>query len=732
MDHPSPIVAVALPVPLRRSFDYAVPPDWLERLRPGMRVRVGFGRRQLIGVVAGLPRSPESAAPAEARIYRVVEAVLDAAPVVPEELYELARWAADYYLHPLGEVLASCLPGLLRQREQLRESAGDRWLQLTETARASPPVLPASARRLRALFEALEEGPRSRREIEVPADVLRRASEAGWIEETVAQKPAVAAPTPLCAPVLTAEQGAALESIEQAGIQPVLLQGVTGSGKTELYLRLTERILGQGRQVLVLTPEIGLTPQLAERFEQRFGARVGCYHSGLSDGERARLWLRAREGGVDVIVGTRSAVFLPLARPGLFIVDEEHDASYKQSEGFRYSARDIAVMRAHRLGAGLVLGSATPSLESLANASAGRYRRVRLEARVHGGAPPRIGLVDLRHQVLEHGLSRDLLAAAGRHLDDGGQVLLFQNRRGYAPTLLCHACGWTAPCPNCDARMVMYRSRRRLLCHHCGATAPLPPRCPDCGGRELVPIGQGTERIEEALRAHFPQYRVERFDSDRLGRAGELDRLLTDVRSGAIRILVGTQVLAKGHDFEGLSFAGIVDVDQALYGSDFRALERMGQLLTQVAGRVGRAGRPGEVLLQTHQPQHPLLRCLIERGYDALAEALQEERRRTGLPPYAYLALLRAEAPEEGTALDFLQQARERLPASASAGVDALGPAPAGMQRRAGLFRAQLLVRSASRATLHRHLQNWLPLIEALPSNRSLRWSLDVDPIDLF
>jgi primosomal protein N' (replication factor Y) len=695
-----------------------------------MRVRVGFGRRQLIGVIASAPRSPEAD---DTRVYRAVDALLDASPILPPELLELARWASDYYLHPFGEVLAACLPGLLRQREQVNESAGQRWLRLTAAAVAAPPLLPSKALRLRTLLDVLSEGPRPRSELQVPADTLRRALDAGWIEYTEA--PAATLPfssASTTAPALTQEQTGALEALQAASTQPVLLQGVTGSGKTELYLRLTEAVLAQGRQTLVLTPEIGLTPQLAERFAQRFGARVACYHSGLSDSERARIWMRAREGGVDVLVGTRSAVLLPLARPGLIIVDEEHDASYKQAEGFRYSGRDIAVMRAHRLNIPVVLGSATPSLESLANAASGRYRQIRLEARVHGGAPPRIGLVDLRHQVLEHGLSRDLLDATARHLDEGGQVLLFQNRRGYAPTLLCHDCGWTSPCPHCDARMVMYRSRRRLLCHHCGATAPLPLRCPDCDGGQLVPVGQGTERIEEALQRQFPQHRIERFDSDRLSRSGELDRLLADVRSGAIRILVGTQVLAKGHDFEGLSFAGIVDADQALYGSDFRALERMGQLLTQVAGRVGRAGRAGEVLLQTHQPQHPLLRILIERGYDALTAALQEERRRAGLPPYAHLALLRAEAPQEGIALDFLQQARVRLATEIAAGVDALGPAPAGMQRRAGLFRAQLLLRSPSRASLHRCLQAWLPEVEALPSPRTLRWSLDVDPIDLF
>jgi primosomal protein N' (replication factor Y) len=725
------LVAVAVPVPLRRTFDYSVPERWCGRLQPGMRVQVGFGRRQLIGVVAAAPRP---AGADDRHDYRPVAAVLDETPLIPEALLELARWAADYYLHPIGEVFAACLPTALRQREQLGPDFARECLRLTASGTEAIATLPKRAHRQRELLEALRSGPQLRNAIEVSAAVLRSARESGWIETCIAPDAADAAPPAgASAPLLNGAQQLALQTIESSlASGPVLLQGVTGSGKTELYLRLSARALERGQQTLVLAPEIGLTPQLAERYAERFGARVGCYHSGLGEAERARTWLGARNGTLDIVVGTRSAVFLPLQRPGLIVVDEEHDASYKQPESFRYSARDVAVLRAQRLGIPIVLGSATPSLESLANAAAGRYRHIRLDQRVHGGAPPRIATVDLRQQTLDHGLSEPLLRTAAQHLDAGGQVLLFQNRRGYAPTLLCHSCGWSAPCRNCDARMVMYRSRRRLLCHHCGATTPVPAGCPDCGSIDLVPVGQGTERIEEALRRRFPRYRVERFDSDRLGRAGELQRLLTDVRSGAIKVLVGTQVLAKGHDFSGLSFAGIVDVDQALYGSDFRALERMGQLLTQVAGRVGRAGQPGEVLLQTHQPQHPLLRLLVEQGYDAFAAAVREDRQRSGLPPYAYLGLLRAEAPHEGTALSFLQQARAQLVMIDTGVVDVLGPAPAGMERRAGNFRAQLLLRSASRAALHRVLRAWLPILEALPVLRALRWSLDVDPVDLF
>ncbi len=725
------LVSIAIPAPLRRVFDYAVGGADPAALLPGVRVRVPFGRREQIGVVLEAPREvaePEFEC-------KPVGAILDREPLLDAELLALCRWAADYYHHPLGEVLAAALPAALRRGAEPPSFEPPQLLRLTGTGHEALPTLPPRSAAQRTVLEKLAQGPLSRaillEALPKSAAPLRRALERGWVEQFAAAAGTEARQleTP---PALTAEQSAALEQLRAAaeGYSATLLEGVTGSGKTEIYLRLTADALAGGRQVLVLAPEIGLTPQLAERFEHRFGARVASYHSALSDNERARVWMRARRGEVDVIVGTRSAVFLPLARPGLVVVDEEHDVSYKQQDGLRYSARDLALIRARRLAVPALLGSATPALESRHNAAAGRYRHILLRQRVFSAAGPRIGVIDMRAQPLKHGLSTPLLDGVERHLAGGGQALLFLNRRGYAPALLCHDCGWVAPCPNCDARMTVHRGKRRLVCHHCGHSAPLLQICPDCGGTQLVPVGQGTERVEDTLRLRFPEKRVERFDSDRLGRAGELERLLADVRSGAIDILVGTQVLAKGHDFAGLSFAGVLDVDQALYGSDFRALERMGQLVTQVAGRVGRAGQPGEVLMQTHQPEHPMLRVLIERGYPAFCEALLKERRDFALPPFAYLALLRAEAQREGEAMELLQQARREMPQAS--GVEALGPAPAGMARRAGYHRAQLLLRGPSRAALHRLLDQWIPRIETLPAARRLRWSVDVDPADLF
>lgn len=653
-------MTVAVPAPLYSLYDYCLPTG-LAAPRPGCRVRVPFGRRSLIAVTVAAARS--AADPGD---YRAITEVLDDTPLLPPDVLSLCCWAAEYYHHPVGEVIAAALPGPLRRGNALK-----------------PP--------------------------------------------RAAKKKVPAAET---APELNAEQARALQTLEATSAYAcTLIEGVTGSGKTELYLRHAAKVLAAGKQVLVLVPEIGLTPQLAARFEARFGDRVALFHSGMTETARARSWLRARSGEAAVLIGTRSAVFLPLLQPGLIVVDEEHDPSFKQQEGFRYSARDLAVLRAQRADIPVLLGSATPSLESLHKARSGQYQHLRLTQRAQGQAPPRIGLLDVRGQPLSHGLSPQLLERVAAHTAAGGQALLFINRRGYAPVLMCHDCGWRAPCNHCDAHLTLHRGRGRLVCHHCGAQQPAPRICPSCGSQHLVPIGQGTERIEDALRNQFPALRVERFDSDRLRKAGELERLLADIRSGAIHILVGTQVLAKGHDFAGLSLVGIISADQALYGADFRAIERMGSLVTQVAGRAGRAGQPGEVLLQTHEPEHPLLQTLLRGGYPALCEALLKERAETGLPPFGHLALLRAEGPDPAKPLAFLKAAKAALPDGDVRAYDAV---PAGMARRAGYHRAQLLLRANRRAALQSTLAPWVRQLAALPGARQVRWSLDVDPADLF
>lgn len=723
-------VRVAVPAPLHGGFDY-LPPNRGPAPQPGVRVRVPFGRRRLVGVVTESGIEPEVGS---ARLRRI-EAVLDREPLLPPALRELCAWAARYYHHPLGEVYATALPGPLR-RGRAAERTPLRVWRLTETGLALTEEAFPRAPRQREIWERLRAAPAGlpaselKRRQSGAGDALRRMREHGWVE-TIAAEP-LGNDDPAPAPDLAPEQAEAIAAIgdgEGDGFATHLLHGITGSGKTEVYLALAERVLAAGRQTLILVPEIGLTPQLIERFQRRLAARPAVLHSGLGDAERLDAWLAARDGGAGVVLGTRSAVFTPLARPGLIVVDEEHDPSYKQQDGLRYSARDLAVRRAQIEDVPAVLGSATPALETLHNARRGRYRHLRLTRRAAGAAVPDVRLLDVRGRKLDEGLSEPLLERIDSHLDAGGQALLFLNRRGYAPALLCHDCGWIAPCRRCDAALTLHRGGRRLDCHHCGARHAPPEACDQCGGRKLIAVGEGTERIAAALRTRFPEVRLARFDRDAVAGKGRLEALLGEVRDGKTRLLVGTQMLAKGHDFPNLSLVGVVNADHGLFSADFRAFERMAQLVTQVAGRAGRGARAGEVVLQTHHPDHPLLRRLLKSGYDAFAEAMLAEREAVGLPPFGHLALLQAEAPRVEAPAGFLDDAAG-LAANAG-GVELWGPAPAPMERRAGRYRFHLLVRSGLRSPLHRFLDAWLPRVAALPAARKVRWALDVDPQDL-
>jgi primosomal protein N' (replication factor Y) len=466
------------------------------------------------------------------------------------------------------------------------------------------------------------------------------------------------------------------------------------------------------------------------RLRERLGVIVEVLHSNLSEGDRARAWLRARAGSARVILGTRSAVFTPLPQAGLIIVDEEHDSAYKQQEGFRYHARDLALVRARALGVPVLLGSGTPSLESLANADAGRYRILHLRARPGAIRPPQVQIIDMRAQRLEHGMSPALLGAVAETVARGEQVLVFRNRRGYAPVLLCHACGWHAGCPRCDRALTLHAGRRQLICHHCDYRQRLPAACPTCGAGDLKPQGQGTERLEEALLAQFPQVPVLRVDRETTRRRDAFEQLLATLKDDQPAILVGTQMLAKGHDLPNLTLVAIVGVDEGLHSVDFRAEERLAQLVVQVAGRAGRARKPGHVVLQTHQPDHPLLRSLLAHGYAAAARELLAERRRIQLPPYSHQVLLRAEAPQREQVDAFLAAASAALPRDDQ--LQVAGPMPAPMPLRAGRHRGQLLLEATSRQRLHAMLRPWQLALAALPAARKVRWSLDVDPIDLY
>ncbi|MFA5529118.1 MAG: primosomal protein N' [Thiohalomonadaceae bacterium] len=726
-----PVLRVAVPSPLRRTFDYLSPTD--PAPAPGSRVRVPFGRRETVGVVVQVVA--ESELPRE----RLKPArVIDETPLLPRDVIELLRRAMAYYHHAPGDVFATALPVALRQGAPARVRAPQRF-RLTAAGRAVEPGSLRRAPRQAAALALLAAHPAGLDEealfaqLENGRDAVRKLVEKGWLEaeERPCLQAAPAAPSVL--PVLHPAQQTAVETVlaGTGSFGVFLVDGVTGSGKTEVYLRLIEATLSRGEQALVLVPEIGLTPQLVERFRRRFAVPIAVLHSGLADGERLCAWLAAREGQAPVVIGTRSAVFTPLAHLGLIVVDEEHDPSFKQQEGFRYSGRDLAILRGQLAGVPVVLGSATPSLESLHNANEGRYRHLSLPERAGAASHPVVHLVDLRTQPLYDGLSPTLMQALDAHLQRGHQALLFLNRRGYAPALLCHACGHVFDCRRCDARMTLYAGDRRLRCHHCGADHAAPARCPECGGDDLRPVGRGTERLEEALQRRYGPG-VVRIDRDSTRRKGSLAALLEQVHEGEARVLIGTQMLAKGHHFPKVTLVGIVDADRGLFSADFRGAERMAQLIVQVAGRAGRAEQPGEVLIQTHHPDHPLLARLTAHDYGGFAAEALAERRAAELPPFSHLALIRAEAGALDTALDFLRAAARTAVAAGHPGVELLGPVPAPMERRAGRHRAQLLLQATRRADLHRLLDVLAPALETLPEGRRARWSLDVDPAEMF
>lgn len=728
----SAIARVAVPSPLPQLFDYRLPPG--AQAEPGVRVRVPFGRSSRIGVVVACGSETDF----DPERLKAVASVLDAAPVLPTELLSFVLWASRYYHHPPGETLATALPVLLRQgapaqpeqRQVLRLSEAGGAVELTALAKRAPRQAELLAA-LRQAGGALEAD--ALRELSGWRATARALAEKDWLD--IEQQPAygfVSAAAAEQQRVLNEHQSSACAAVrEQAGFGCYLLDGVTGSGKTEVYLELVADTVAAGHQALVLIPEIGLTPQLVRRFSSRFQVPIVALHSGLSDRERLNAWLAARDGQAAIVIGTRSAIFTPLARPGLIVVDEEHDLSFKQQDGFRYNARDLAVVRASRLNIPVVLGSATPSLESLFNAERGRYRHLRLPQRAGAASLPSAQILDIRAKPLHAGLSDALLLRMREHLQQGGQVLTFLNRRGYAPVVMCHDCAWVGVCSRCDARLTFHQRERRLRCHHCGHERPVPKTCPDCRHGDLFALGQGTERLEQELVARFPEYGVVRIDRDSTRRKGAMSRLLETVHSGEGRILIGTQMLAKGHHLPDVTLVAIIDADQGLFGTDFRATERLAQQVIQVAGRAGRAERRGEVIIQTHHPEHPLLHTLLREGYAALVRQLLDERRQMGLPPYASLALLRAEAPGMDAPLLFLEEARQQAAALAVAGIELMGPVPAPMERRAGRYRAQLLLHARRRQDLQQLLERWVGGLPQLKSGRRVRWSLDVDPLEM-
>jgi primosomal protein N' (replication factor Y) len=730
------ILRIALPGPLRCLFDYLLPAGQTALPSIGTRFQVPFGRSGRTGVLVDI--AAQSEMPRE-RLKRATRQ-LDDHPLLKAPDLRLLFWAADYYQHPLGDVIFQALPVNLRKSRPVSASRAP-GLRLSRAGRAIDMTTLNRAPKQRAVLTQLEQHPDGLHKSMLMAQtdssdaVIRTLLERGLIETCrMPQRRPDTAPPHAQRHQLNPAQQQAVDSVcaKLDRFQPFLLHGVTGSGKTEVYLHLIEAVLAQGRQALVLVPEIGLTPQLMERFRQHLGERVALLHSALADGERENVWHAMRRAECEVLVGTRSAIFTPLPKLGLILVDEEHDLSFKQQEGFRYSARDLALVRAQQRDCPVVLGSATPSLESLRNAQEGRYQRLNLPQRATNASLPELQLIDIRSVPLDAGMSPFLIRQIETALADKGQVMLFLNRRGYAPMLTCHACGWLTDCPRCDARMTHHRKQQLLWCHHCGQQRRVPTQCPSCGSPDLRALGQGTEQLEARLAERFPNIPLARIDRDSTSRKGSLEKLLDGIRQGRYPLLFGTQMLAKGHHFPDVTLVGILDVDQGLFGADYRAPERMAQLILQVAGRAGRADRPGRVLIQTRHPEHPLMQLLTRQGYDAFAEEALAERRLAALPPFSYQALVRAESTKASDPLTFLESAAatgRSLPGSEE--IEFWGPVPAPMERRAGRVRAHLLIQAAQRQALHRWLNRWVTQLAALPEARRVRWSVDVDPMEM-
>jgi len=724
------IARVALDVPVAGLFDYRAGEL---ALRAGHLVVVPFGRRRQVGVVLEMADHSEVA---DGKLRRV-ERALPLEPL-PAETLALIQFCSDYYHHPIGQVALAALPTALRRANFAGAKVS--WTYVLTPAGRDPEIarVPARAVVMHKLMDALRASPvlgeSAARGISPRAmTVLRTWIECGWVERRQAIEAAAGsgAAAMLPGPALTDEQGIAVEQIagEFGKFSPWLLEGATGSGKTEVYFRLMEIALSRGLQTLLMVPEINLTPQLESRFRERFpGVNMVSLHSGLAEGERSERWLSARDGSALVVVGTRLSLFTPLPGLGLVIVDEEHDASFKQQDGVRYSARDLAVFLAMQRKVPIVLGSATPALESFQNATAGRFGHLRLRLRP-AAMKPEIRLVELEARPPPHGLSERVMQAIAARLEKGEQSLVFLNRRGYAATLMCAACGWAAECSRCSARLVWHLQDKVLRCHHCGHEERMPRECASCGNQDLRGLGQGTQRLEQALGERFPAARLLRIDRDSTRRKHAWASMRDDIHADRADILVGTQMLAKGHDFPKLTLVAIVNPDNALYSTDFRAAEKLFQQLMQVAGRAGRADLPGEVLVQTRFVSHPVYQALLRQDYASFAGELLDERRRAGFPPFVYQAVLRAEAPQVAPVMDFLDRAA-RLGAGVDPKVTLYDPVPATMARVAGRHRAQLLVQAASRTALQGFLTSWLAGISALKTNR-VRWSLDVDPVEL-
>jgi primosomal protein N' (replication factor Y) len=723
-----PIIRVAVPVPKRQLFDYRF--DGGELL-PGVRVHVPFGPRILVAVVIGTTEHSEW----QVDKLKSIQQVLDNEPVFTPLQLKLCNWLSQYYQHPIGDVINSAMPVALRRGDPGQPKPIHYW-SITEVGKKTDLNSMTRAAKQKQLLARIQQADTEQSFI--------RAEFGPTVVKALLEKKLIVATEKLpssdpdwqqhlqieAKPTANVEQALAISSIEQklGEYACFLLEGVTGSGKTEVYLRAIEPVLRQGKQVLILVPEIGLTPQTVQRFKRRFGLQVGVLHSNLTDNERLLVWQQSRTGQLAIVIGTRSAIFTPMLNPGLLIVDEEHDASYKQQDGLRYHARDLAVVRAREENIPLVLGTATPALETLNNALNGKYQHLQLQQRAGNAVETRQHVFDIKNQQLHYGLAKGMIDRIRLHLQQGSQVMLFVNRRGYAPALVCHTCGYVEQCKRCDKPYTLHKQLYKLQCHHCGSAKAIPKQCNDCSSQELVAMGVGTEQLEQGLAELFVGYSSVRIDSDSARGKNRLNDMLDKINQNHYQILVGTQILSKGHHFPNVTLVLILDVDGALFSADFRAAEHLAQLVTQLAGRAGRAEKPGEMWLQTHDPGHPLLQDLINNGYAHFARYALLERQQANLPPHTFQALFKAQAPDARTAHQFLQEVAQLY--SHNQNIACIGPLPSLMEKRQGQYRMQLILQSTHRTALQNALSKTMTNVESLPLAKKVRWSLDVDPQD--
>jgi primosomal protein N' (replication factor Y) len=752
-------VEVAISVPLRRTFEYAVPEAQPFALHPGMRVEVPFSGRTKVGIIMRVKQSSDY----DSAKIKPFNIVLDEQPLVNQELLKLVEWMIRYYHAPPGEVWQTFLPTALMKGQPTIIKRGSVW-QITETGKSvlAQNKLAKTAVKQRQTLVQLKLSEHSAiggidddtlNQVELSRTTLKTLAGKQWVQQSFNSSTSKQTKIQVNIPEnleLTSEQVFAIEQVSSHLNQFItwLLFGVTASGKTEVYLRIIEDVVKQNKQALILVPEIGLTPQTVNRFRQRFDTNVEMLHSAMTEKQRLQVWLKARSGEARIIIGTRSSLFVPLKSPGIIIIDEEHDNSFKQQQGLRYSARDIAMVRGSIEKIPVLLGSASPSIETLMNVNKNKIRQLNLKNKAISQTQLKFKVIDLKNQPMRDGLSFSLIDSIKHHISNKGQVLLFLNRRGYSPVLLCHTCGFSNECQRCESHFTYHsnttpdtKSKNSaeqteivntsgfLQCHHCGSTRRIPKSCPKCDGQQLTPVGLGTERLEETISRIFPEQKVIRIDRDTTRKKSSMQHFVEEIKSGEVDILIGTQMLAKGHHFPKVTLVALVDMDGALYSSDFRAPEYAAQLITQVSGRAGRAEQPGEVIIQTHHADHVMLQQLLEQGYSSFAKFAMQERIDAHLPPHTFNALFQAEATYLGHAKTFLSEVKQVLKRHLKNEVEILGPVPAFYTKKAGKFRYQLYLESANRKELHQLIDRTLMEVELLQSAKKVRWRLEVDPI---